>query len=134
MNELEILKMVPAYLVPAAIVLYYSSKSLSKRDADFKEVAVAFAERVERMSQEHSAHIAAMMEDYRADVKESQASQKEVITDYIGITRETVVAVKALESGVRELRDHILGLGRGRVSRKDGTEGTRPAGGPGLGR
>jgi hypothetical protein len=118
MNDIDMLKMLPAYLVPAAIVLYFAAKMLAKRDADCKEVSLGFAARVENMSQEHRAHIAAMMDDYRADVKESQMVQKKVIDDYIGITRETVVAVKGLETGVRELRDHLVE--RRRLPRKEG--------------
>ncbi len=105
--ELEALKMVPAYLVPAGIVMFVGVKVLIAKDQAGAALSREFAGAVERLNADHRSEIEGLIGKFWQTQEEWKGEVKEIIDNYVEITRETIVAVKGLESSLRELKEYV---------------------------
>jgi hypothetical protein len=107
MPDLELLKLLPASIIPAALVLVFMFRELNKREGIALELAKNFVSHTEAKDKENRDQINALIDRFQSSQKSSMDQQKDVIDRYIEVTRETVVAVKGLEASVRELKDYV---------------------------
>lgn len=111
LSELEALKMVPAYLVPAGILLSIGWRLLAAKDKANEELSKNYAASVEKIHADHRTSMEGIISRFWMVQENWKAEMKDVIDNYVTITKETISAVKGLELSVRELQGY-MGLQR----------------------
>jgi hypothetical protein len=107
MGDLEMLKLLPASIIPAALVLVFMFRELNKRESIAVDLAHDFIKHTDAKDKEHREQINVLIDRFQAAQLVFMAQQKAIIDDYILVTKETVIAVKGLEASVRELKNYV---------------------------
>lgn len=106
--EIELLRLLPASFLPAAALAVLIFRESWRRDQATARLTDKFLQKIEAIEEAHRKQIDAIIQRVEASQHESQSQQRTIIDDYIAITKETVVAIKGLESGVRELKEMVV--------------------------
>jgi hypothetical protein len=107
MPEIEILKMLPAYMIPSAIVVWLFYQMLQHRDATLEKIADSFAVKIETLDLAHRKQIDSIVDQFREMQLASQENAKTLTADYILVTKEAIVAMAGMSNSEKEIKEWI---------------------------
>lgn len=105
MPEIEILKMLPAYMIPSAIVVWLFYQMLQHRDATLEKIADSFAVKIETLDLAHRKQIDSIVDQFREMQVASQDNAKHLTDDYIQVTKEAIVAMAGMANSEKEIKE-----------------------------
>jgi Sec-independent protein translocase protein TatA len=119
---IDLIKLLPegSSVIAVIVVVIIFLKNQREFHVSLKEITKEFTDRVSSMQAVFQSQIDRLSTNFLATEKIHQEQIQNLFSDFISVSRETVIAVKELEAAVRELRMEVKGRAdeQSKVSKK----------------
>src|ERR1041385_2944586 len=110
-SKMDLTKLLPDSVSTVAVIIVVTIflRNQQQFNESLRTIASEFSHKIEILQQNFENQIDKLTTNYLNSEKIYQAQIQKLFDDFMTVSRETVVAVKQLESAVRELKEEVRG-------------------------